>query len=98
MQTGMPLDQALVVFLLHYRVTPHSTTGVAPCTLFCGHTLRTRLDLLTPDLDGQVSKKQVKQREYHDCHSRQRELNVGQVVWVRSFRDGPRWKKAVVCD
>ena len=22
----------------------------------------------------------------------------GQVVWVRSFWDGPRWKKAVVCD
>ena len=62
LQTGMPLDQALVVFLLHYRVTPHWTTWVAPCTLFCGRTLRTRLDLLTPDLDGQVSKKQVKQR------------------------------------
>ena len=49
LQTGMPLDQALVVFLLRYRVTPHSTTGVAPCTLFCGRTLRTHLDLLTPE-------------------------------------------------
>ena len=35
-QQGMPLELALVAFFLGYRTTPHSTTGVAPSTLFLG--------------------------------------------------------------
>lgn len=34
-RSGTPLQQALATFLLKYQTTPHSTTGVALCTLFC---------------------------------------------------------------
>ena len=30
---GVPLEKSLANFLLHYRITPHVTTGVPPCTL-----------------------------------------------------------------
>ena len=52
-------SQALATFLLQYRTTPHSTTGVASCTLFCKRNLRTRLDLVTPDLESNVRKQQT---------------------------------------
>ena len=97
-QTGMTLDQALATFLLKYRTTKHMTTGVAPCMLFCKRKLRTRLDLLVPDLRARVHKEQEKQKDYHDRHSQYRELSPGQLVWARNLRDGPHWVKAVVLD
>ena len=30
---GVSLEKSLAKFLLHYRRTPHVTTGVSPCTL-----------------------------------------------------------------
>ena len=87
-QTGMPLDQALAIFLLKYRTTKHMTTGVAPCMLFCKRKLRTRLDLLVPDLRARVHKEQEKQKDYHDRHSQYRELSPGQLVWARNLSIG----------
>ena len=37
-------------FLLTYRTTPHSTTGQTPAELFLKRSLRTRLDILHPDV------------------------------------------------
>ena len=47
---GLTLPHRLASFLLSYRTTPHSTTGVPPCELFMGRHLRTRWDLLKPNL------------------------------------------------
>ena len=44
------LKKALAKFLLTYQNSPHTTTGVAPSSLFLGQTLRTRLDLLRPNV------------------------------------------------
>ena len=46
----VPLQQTLSNFLLMYCSTPHSTTGETPSKLFLGHQLRTRFDLLLPDV------------------------------------------------
>ena len=93
-QSGIPLQQALATFLLRYPTTPHSTTGVTPCTLFCKRQLRTKLDLLMPDVESEVQK----QRKYYDRHCQYRELEVGQVVWARNLREGPTWRRGVICD
>ena len=57
--SGTPLEQALASFLLRYRSTPHATTGVPPCTMFLGRSLRTRLDLLTLNVGARVRDRQT---------------------------------------
>lgn len=49
------LHQKLTRFLLTYRSTPHSTTGVSPAELFLKHQLRTRLDILRLSLERKVA-------------------------------------------
>ena len=97
-QYGVPLEQSLASFLLCYRSAPHATTGVPPCTLFLNRTLRTRLDLLTPSIGARVKDKQTQQKKYSDQHRKERKLSIGQTVWARNFREGPRWVRAVVSD
>ena len=95
---GITVEKALAAFLLRYRSTPHSTTGVTPSSLFVGRNLRTRLHLLLPNVKEHVQSKQATQKTYHDRHSRAWELVQGQAVWVRNFRDGPAWVSATIAD
>lgn len=81
------LPTKLFRFLLAYRNTPHSTTGVTPAELLMKRPLRTRLDLLRPSLRNQVLTKQAKQKVHHDAHSKFREFETGQSVLVRNLRD-----------
>ena len=90
--------QKLMNFLLCYRTTPHSTTNELPCELFLQRKLRTRLDLLRPDLTITISQKQANQKDGHDSHSRRREFFVGQRVMARNLRDGPRWVLGTVVE
>ena len=48
------VGQKLACFLLSYRTTPHSTTGQTPAELFLRRTLRTRLDIMRPSVDGRA--------------------------------------------
>ena len=98
LQRGDSLDRALAVFLLRYRITPHATTGISPSSLFFGRPLRTRLDLLRPDVGGQVRDSQADQKDRHDRTSKPREFTVGQTVWVHNFRDGLCWISGMVAD
>ena len=75
-------EQQLMSFLLTYRTSPHSTTGVSPCKLFFNRDLRTRLDLLLPNVRRRVEEKQGRQMRQHDSHARARDLTVGQRVMV----------------
>ena len=85
-------------FLLSYRTTPHSTTNSSPCELFMQRSLRTRFDLLRPELEETVCQKQVKQKKDHDLHTRRCEFFVGQRVLVRNLRDGPCWLQGTVIE
>ena len=60
---GLTLSHRLASFLLTYRTTAHSTTGAPPSELLMGRTLRTRWDLLKPDVRRRVEQRQAKQKE-----------------------------------
>ena len=50
-KSDSPFNQRIMNFLLTYQITPHFTTNVAPCTLFLKREVRTRFDLLRPDIN-----------------------------------------------
>ena len=66
------LVDKLYRFLLSYRSTPHSTTGVSPADLFLNRPLRTRLSIIKPSLGTRVANKQAHQKENHDTRSKAR--------------------------
>ena len=95
---GTTFHQRLMSFLLVYRSTPYSTTGVVPCALFLNRDLRTRFHLLKPDVKGRVMSQQAAQKSQHDQHSRARELCVGQRVLIRNYRPGEDWVPGVIVE
>ena len=52
------LKEKLAKFLIAYRNTPHSTTGVSPAQGLLGKPLRTRLDLVKPNLNRKMVNQQ----------------------------------------
>ena len=85
---GLSFQHRLANFLLMYRSTPHTTTGVSPATLFLGRNLRTRLDLIRPDIEQRVCEKQSQQKKDHDKWVKVRTFDVGERVMVKKF---PTW-------
>ena len=96
--SGKPLSERLLSYLLTYRSSPHATTGVSPCSLFLHRPLRTRLDLLRPNLEACVVEKQAQQKAVHDRRAQCREFFVGQSVMVRNFHPGQDWVPAIVVE
>ena len=86
----------LSTFLLNYRITPHTTTNVAPCELFLNRSVRTRLDLLKPDIKRNVGWKQAQLKSDHDGSKQETKMHVGQKVMVQNYRDGTKWMAGVV--
>ena len=68
--------------MFKYRITPHSTTGVAPAELLMGRRLRSRLDLLKPSVAATVEDNQLKQMLRRDGS---REFSEGALVYVQDF-------------
>lgn len=62
-QVTMSLQHRLANFLLMYRSTPHSVTGVSPAELFLKRQLRTRFSLLKPSLARTVERKAAQAEE-----------------------------------
>ena len=84
------LNIKLARFLLAYRFAPHSTTGERPSQLFLGRRLRTRLDLLKPDLSIQVNNRQIDQSVAkggsETCY-----FSIGQKVIARNYSGNSKW-------
>lgn len=94
--SGRPLHQRLCSFLLSYRSTAHSTTGVSPCSLFLKREVKTRFDLLHPNIQKHVEKQQQKQKSNHDQHAKFHEFKVGDSVMAKNLRPGTNWVPALV--
>lgn len=83
-------------FLLAYRSTPQTTTGLSPAELLFNRKVRTKLDLVKPEVRERVMKRQQAQKDYHDTHARDRTFAVGDRVFVKNFYAGPKWKSAEI--
>lgn len=97
MQSGT-VEEKLAKFLFKYRITPHTTTGVPPSELLMGRKLRSRLDLLFPDVSNTVTGRQLKQKELHDKKKGVRIFKEGDPVYVEDFSTSrhTRWIPGVV--
>ena len=84
------LTQKLSRFLLSYRSTAHSTTAETPNDLFIGRKLRTRLELLKPNVQEVVLGRQDRQRQYQG-RRQERYFNEQDTVWVRDSRSSQPW-------
>ena len=86
--------EKLARFLLGYRTTPHTATGCTPAEILMGRRIRTRLDLMHPDMSARISEKTKLGN-----HTTRRNLQPGDPVMVRDYRDRKRpWIKGVVQD
>ncbi|XP_043235721.1 uncharacterized protein K02A2.6-like [Amphibalanus amphitrite] len=83
-------------FLMAYRNTPQATTGRTPSELMLGRQLRTRLDLLKPDLTSQIQNKQQTQVERR--HGQPRQVAIGDAVLARDYRGRGKWAEGEVMD
>ncbi|XP_063834427.1 uncharacterized protein K02A2.6-like [Ostrinia nubilalis] len=81
----------LNTFLLHYRNTEHCTTGESPAALMLGRRLRTKLDILRPNVENRVSIVQARQAESRGQPGDNRELHAGEEVWYRNYQGTTRW-------
>lgn len=96
---GEEVRLALDRFLLKYRLTPHTTTGLSPSELMFGRKVRCVFDLLRPSesVQQRVFKKQEKQKIQHDPTSpRSVELSPDDLVNIRNYSRGPKWIPATV--
>ena len=84
------------MYHVQYRITPHSTTGISPAEMLLGRHLRSRLDLVVPDIRSKVLKKQQTQIINHDKKARNRTLQVGDTVSVRNFPSGNGWLPGII--
>ncbi|XP_044184326.1 LOW QUALITY PROTEIN: uncharacterized protein K02A2.6-like [Acropora millepora] len=78
-------------FLLRYRTTPHSTTGVPPSELLMKRKLHTQLDRIFPSVADRVRSKQSKQKAVHDYHAKERTLEEVRAVHAKDFRYKKTW-------
>ena len=83
-------------FLANYRAAPHATTGISPSELFLQRKMRTKFDMLRPDIPGVVTSKQTIQKKYHDRHVRMRTFTSGQTVMARDYLSSKKWVPGVI--
>ena len=84
--------------LFHYRITPHSTTGVPPAELLLGRRIRSCLDQVKPDLSSQVTLRQTLQKKYHDCGTKSCSFQSGDAAFVKNQTSGPKWLPGYIQD
>ena len=85
----------LANFLLAYRTAPHTTTGESPSMLFMGRNIRTRLDVLKPDIRKRVEERQLNQAAKRSLNPT-KQLQMGQDVIARNYRGKRKWVPGVI--
>jgi len=99
-------QQELRNFLLAYRATPHTSTGVAPATLLFGSPIRTYLPEIgreCNDTDVRIkdTRSKLKMKEHHDkkCYIKPIRMEVGDNVIVQDStikRSVPPYKPQIL--
>ena len=90
-------EATLSRWLLRQHITPHSTTAVSPSELTMGRIIRSRLDLLHPDVRKGVIGRQVNQKENHDDKVKSdRRFDVSDPVFARNYGVGLPWAAGTV--
>lgn len=84
---GFSLQHHLQTFLMTYRSTPCAKTGLSLASFFLGRPIRTRFDLLLPNVDRKVAVALEKQKSYHDRKDSLRQFTVGARVMLSDGRD-----------
>ena len=95
---GLVSQSRLATFLLTYRNTPHSTTGVSPSMLCLKRPLRTRLDLIHPRNEEHVHSRQAEQVASKASRRQTRCFSRCDRVLVWDFRDKSKWTPGVICE
>ena len=90
------MHKKLSRFLLKYRTTPHSTTGIPPAELLMKRRLRTKLDLMLPNTASLVRRKQENQKEVHDYQAKDRNFEARDPVFIKDFSSPKSWKEGTV--
>ena len=87
-----PLVEGLARFLLGYRTTPHTATSCTPAEILMGRRIRTRLDLLHPNLSARMAEKTGNADQ-----STPRVYEFGEPVMVKDYcARQSKWTKGVV--
>lgn len=60
--------------------------------------LRSRLNLVIPDVTMKVQEKQINQKNYHDMHTKERNFEIGDKVFVKNFRRGDPWLQGSILE
>ena len=90
------LEVRLARFLFKYRVTPQTTTGIAPAELLMGRRLRTHLDLLYPTTKEKVQRRQREQKGREG--TRRVTFQPGDRVMGRNFSAGASWLPGTILE
>ncbi|XP_043202505.1 uncharacterized protein K02A2.6-like isoform X2 [Amphibalanus amphitrite] len=94
--TSGTMSVKLAKWLISCHSTPNATTGVTPASMMFGRELKTRLQLLKPDLERTVEQQKDRQKEYYDMRTKGRQFQVSDRVYARGFGSGPVWSPGVV--
>jgi len=97
-ESSKPVKEKLAKFLIAYRNTPHSTTGVSPAQLLLGRPLRTPLDLVKPNLNCKMVNQQHQQsiRAANEKGRQCRQFEVGDPVMSQDYRGDLKWRSGLV--
>ncbi|BES92445.1 Hypothetical Protein NTJ_05256 [Nesidiocoris tenuis] len=77
-QTEIDKDVAKIV----EKTTPQRTTGKTPAEMMFGRKIKTRLDLLKPNVQDRIDAAVVRQKIDHDKKSKEKNFQEGSTVWV----------------
>ena len=97
-ETKGDIHTRLAKVLFSYRITPQNTTGISPAELLVGRRLRTRLDLLRPNLEERVERKQKEQKQRHSRIAKERKFEIGDLVYIRNYNQGGKWLQRKIVD
>lgn len=96
LRKGKTIEEAIDTILFDYRTTKHSTTGETPAKLMLNREIRTKFDLLRPDI--KIKQSLETDRQVRNARGKRKvAFEESETVWVKDFSiNSAAWKKVVV--